>query len=297
MDAGRRLALRAIGRAAAPLGQRLVSAGTYGPAPDLPAPGAPDSEWLLQSSMVGLAWNLERQLGFVESELAGYIGELSGHAQLRGAPGALEYAYTWYERAEAQLLYAIVRWAKPKQLIELGTGFSTLVSAAACVVNTDDGHPCTFVSVDPGPQLHVPDTVAGLSRIERRRAQQLPLERFSSLDRGDVLFVDTTHTVKRGSEVVHLVLEVLPRLRPGVIVHFHDIFLPFDYPRRWYEQGLFLNEQWMVQAYLADNPSFEVLVAAFALKELAGDRFANSIPAVREAQIGPSAFWLRRVGE
>jgi Methyltransferase domain len=126
------------------------------------------------------------------------------------------------------------------------------------------------------------------------RAQDVPASTFASLAARDVLFVDTTHTVKVGSDVNHIVLDVLPRLAPGVVVHFHDIFLPYEYPRRWLEDfGLYWSEQYLLQAFLALNPDFEVLVAVTALLRERGDAFAALLPdgATRG---GGAAFWIRR---
>ena len=165
----------------------------------------------------------------------------------------------------------MVRQLKPKRLLEIGSGHSTLVSAAACARNAEEGFPVEFVSVDPEPRLPISD-VHGLSRAERRSAAELPLERFASLDAGDILFVDTTHTVKRGGEVNYLVLEVLPSLREGVVVHFHDIFLPYDYPPEWFDRGWYLTEQYLLQAFLVANPLYEVVVAGHALSRAHHDR-------------------------
>jgi hypothetical protein len=117
---------------------------------------------------------------------------------------------------------------------------------------------------------------------------------FEELGDGDVLFVDTTHTVKIGSEVNVVVLEVLPRLRAGVVVHFHDIFLPFEYPRRWMEDfALYWNEQYLIQAFLAHNESWEVLVAAQALSRMRRQELTDL---VGPAAVGYDAasFWMRR---
>src|SRR4029079_12969350 len=124
--------------------------------------------------------------------------------------------------------------------------------------NAADGSPLTLEVFDPFPGV-VSEGLPGLSRLERIGAQQVPLETFESLESGDVLFVDTTHTVKVGSDVNFIVLEVLPRLREGVHVHLHDIFLPYEYPRKWLEDyGLYWTEQYLVHAFLVYNSAFEV---------------------------------------
>ena len=124
-----------------------------------------------------------------------------------------------------------------------------------------DGHPLTLEVFDPFPSVVTPE-LPGLERLERLSAQQVPLETFDRLGSGDVLFVDTTHTVKVGSDVNHILLEVLPRLAPGVVVHLHDIFLPYEYPKVWLEDyGLYWTEQYLLQAFLAFNSGYEILAS------------------------------------
>ena len=125
------------------------------------------------------------------------------------------------------------------------------------------------------------------------RAQDVPLDVFTALESGDVLFVDTTHTVKLDSDVNRIVLDVLPALAPGVLVHVHDIFLPYEYPRRWLEEsGFFWAEQYLLQAFLADNPRFEVLAATFALCRDRPEAMARLAPTWQPGAEA-SAFWLR----
>src|SRR5206468_4039488 len=105
---------------------------------------------------------------------------------------------------------------KPAHVLEIGAGFSTLVSAAACERNRSDGYPAHFVAVDPYPADFLHLDLPGLADLKRDKATDLGPEAFAALGPGDVLFIDTTHTVKLGGDVTHLVLEVLPRLAPGV---------------------------------------------------------------------------------
>ena len=117
---------------------------------------------------------------------------------------------------------------------------------------------------------------------------------FASLQAGDVLFVDTTHTVKLDSDVNRIVLDVLPSLAPGVIVHVHDIFLPYEYPREWPEKsGFHWAEQYLLQAFLSGNPDWEVLAATYALCRERTQAMARLTPTWRDGATA-SAFWMRR---
>ncbi len=134
--------------------------------------------------------------------------------------------------------------------------------------------------------------------------RRLPIERFLELGDGDILFVDTTHVVKLGGEVNWLLLEVLPRLRPGVIVQIHDVHLPYEYPRLVVEFAGPMNEQYLVHALLAGNPDWEVILALSALARARNERFFRVVPSIREPIADlphlptwlPAAFWIRRTG-
>ena len=130
------------------------------------------------------------------------------------------------------------------------------------------------------------------SLIENK-VEDLDLEFFSQLHSGDILFIDSSHTVKIGGDVNYLFLEVLPRLKPGVIVHVHDIFFPFDYRRDWVMDELrFWTEQYLLQAFLTFNCEFEVLMANAYL----GHRYLEDLKAAfpNSSWWGGGSFWMRR---
>jgi hypothetical protein len=211
----------------------------------------------------------------------------------------------WYGSVDAELLYAMVRRFRPRQLLEIGSGMSTEVSATAALANRHDGHDTELFAIDPEPRVELTRTTRELVQHQRHSALDVPLRRFESLGRNDILFIDTTHTVKLGSEVNHLVLEVLPRLRPGVLVHFHDIFLPYEYPPAFQGGSTYMAEQYLLHAFLCMNPSYEVLLATHALARLRPERLQALVPSFdpgrdqhavppRLREHGPSSFWLRR---
>jgi predicted O-methyltransferase YrrM len=285
----RRVAVATLNVAFRPAGYQLARRDFYSPIPRVPRGGDP---WANTRSLVGVELDLEAQLEFIDSALSPYLDEF---APPHDDASAGEF-YLWneyYQAGDADSLYAMLRHLKPRRLLELGSGFSTLVSAAACAENAREGSPCQLVAVDPSPRI--PLRAGPHVQIDNRDAQALPLERYLELERGDVLFIDSSHTVKLGSEVNFLVLEVLPRLRPGVVVHFHDIFLPFEYPRAWFDRGTYLSEQYLLHAFLIDNPGYEVLLAVQALWREYPERMANAIPALAaDRENYPSAFWLIR---
>ncbi len=164
--------------------------------------------------------------------------------------------------------------------------------AQACAANVAEGAQSSFQAFDPFPTA-VDEALPGLAALHRVPAQEVPEQLFAELRAGDILFVDTTHTVKIGSDVNRIILRVLPLLQPGVAVHFHDICLPYEYSRYLFEEyALYWAEQYLLQAFLAMNPSFEVLYATDALCR---DRRAQ-VADVGLAGPGESgsSFWIRR---
>ena len=241
------------------LGMDVVDDPVYSPVPKVPPPDA--AIWDRRSPLHGVAFDLDEQLRLLEEDLAPYIEEFAGEVLDRRG---FTLWNGFYQAGDAELLYALLRHLKPARVLELGSGFSTHVSAAAAAVNRSEGAEIELTTVDPAPRTGI-ERLDGLTRVEHRSALDLPLERFQQLERGDVLFVDTSHAVKLGSEVNWLVLEVLPLLPSGVYVHFHDVFLPYEYPRYLLELGGYFNEQYLLQAFLIENDSYEVVLAACAL--------------------------------
>jgi Methyltransferase domain len=280
---------RALRVLAGRAGYDLIPRNVYSPAPEIPPP---DSDvWTRRSPLPGIDLDLDGQLRFLRSELASFVAEASEDL---GGPD-FELWNGFYQAGDAEVLYALVRSLKPRRVREIGSGHSTLVTAAACARNAREGSPADFVAVDPEPRIGV--DVEGVTRLERRRAERLPVEWFDELDAGDVLFVDTSHVVKRGGEVNRLVLDVLPRLRKDVVVHFHDVFWPYEYPRAWYVRGTYSTEQYVLQAFLSGNSGYEVVLSLHALSRDRRQELEELVPSLAGAPAHhPAALWLRRSG-
>ena len=175
-------------------------------------------------------------------------------------------------------------------MIEVGSGFSSLVLAQAAAKNENS----SLICIDPFPgELVRNGNIPALQSLIETKVQDIDLEFFSQLDSGDVLFIDSSHTVKIGGDVNYLFLEILPRLKPGVIVHVHDIFLPFDYGRHWVlDEFRFWTEQYLLQAFLTFNSEFEVLLANYYLSQYHKEYLRAAFPDL-PGWIGGS-FWMRR---
>ena len=246
--------------------------------------------------MTGVELDQAADLRFLETKLAPYFDELSPR-DAPAFPGDFELWNGYYQSGRRR---SPLRDDPPPRAesgcFEIGSGWSTLVTASACSRNAADGHPAEFVAVDPEPRRGLP-SVPGLTRVERVKAQDLPLDRYLELESSDVLFVDSSHVVKTGSDVNFLILEVLPRLRPGVVVGWREVFLPYrNSPRAWYERGTYLTEQYLLHAFLIGNRDYRVVLAAHALVRAERERVSELIPGALRAREEhfPAAFWIER---
>lgn len=198
----------------------------------------------------------------------------------------------FFSRLDAWVLQAMLRRFRPRRMIEIGCGWSSLVTAR---VNREHlGGAMEFTCIEPFPAEFLARGVGGISRIIEQPVEELPLETFLELRPDDVLFIDTTHTVKTGGDVTYLFGEIIPRLEPGVIVHVHDIFLPWDYPEKWVLEGRAWNEQYLVQSFLAFNAAFEILLGVAWLSHFRPRVLAKAVPGYVEGRDGGGSLWFHR---
>lgn len=287
----RSIAGRGLDRAFAPLGFNVTMRHFYSPIPER---GARDQTfWEEPSSLPGLSLDPAAHMAFLERELAPFLAEFRPPPRATGRPYEFFLRNGLYQGVDAEVLYAMIRFSHPKRIIELGAGYSTLVIAAACDANRRQGHAATFLSYDPYASAPPTGEVPELSALRPVAAEAVPLEDFAALAANDVLFIDSSHVVKVGGDVIFLLLEVLPRLAPGVLVHFHDVFLPWQYPRSWVEHNRwYWTEQYLLQALLVGNPGFESVFAAYAVSRACPERLKAAVPSFDEAT-PPLSYWLR----
>jgi hypothetical protein len=286
------LLVRAASRVSRPLGVDVELRHWYSPVPQLEDidPGY----WDRPSEMPGVqAFDTDAMLRLVEGDLAPAIAEFDPPRDWSGRPNDYFVDNGLFQGGDADVLYAMVRHHRPKRVIELGAGFSTLVCARACARNAADGDPVEFISYDPYAVPPAPGQVPGLTELRASRAEQVPIADFEALQSGDILFIDSSHTVRAGGDVTHLFGEVVPRLAEGVVVHVHDVYLPYPYPREWISHlRWYWAEQDLLRAYLAFNERVEVLWSAYAVHRADPARLGRAIPNYRPAA-APLSFWMR----
>jgi predicted O-methyltransferase YrrM len=194
---------------------------------------------------------------------------------------------------DAIALYGLIRWLRPRRVIEVGSGFSS-----ALMLDTVERHPeldTEFVFIEPfSSRLEVLQKAGSArSRTIKHVVQDVPLDEFRQLAAGDILFIDSSHVAKTGSDVNFLTFEVLPHLQPGVIVHFHDILWPFEYPRKWVvDLRWSWNEAYLVRAFLQFNTAFEILLFNSYVGEKRREVLAQRMPLA--LKYPGASLWLRR---
>jgi len=260
----------------------------YQPIPDTRS--LPDTLWDQPSKLVGIDMNDAMQLDLLRNQFPKFRHEYDRFpAEPTGEPGRFHFNNGLFDGTDALVAYCMFRHFQPRLIIEVGSGFSSLVAAEAIAKNKNS----TLICIEPFPLDFLRQGFPGLHSLIEKKVEDIGLEFFSQLESGDILFIDSSHTVKIGGDVNYLFLEVLPRLKPGVIVHVHDIFLPFDYRRDWVIDELrFWTEQYLLQSFLSFNSEFEVLMAnaylAHHYMEELNTTFTNS------PWWGGGSFWMRR---
>lgn len=227
-----------------------------------------------------------RRIVSLIQEFEGDLGKLATTEQ-----NEVDYTYEniWYTSPDAEVLYALVRDIQPQRIVEIGCGNSTKLFRQAII---DEGLDTTLTSIDPNPRTDIADYS---DNVRRERVEMLgDLEPFEELEKEDILFIDSSHFIQTGNDVVFLYLNVLPRLPAGCLVHVHDVFLPYDYPAEWkVEKGWEWNEQYLVQAMLQYGNGFDVLWAGHYLQRsiLDEEEFNRYFPRSKKAA---RSLWLRK---
>jgi hypothetical protein len=152
-----------------------------------------------------------------------------------------------------------------------------------------------FTCIEPYPPDFLGEGINGISQLIVSPVEQMSVDTFLELTAGDILFIDTSHTVKTGGDVVFLLQEVLPRLADGVVVHIHDIFLPHDYPPEWVFAGRAWNEQYAVRSFLTFNSVFEILFSVAWMSHFKNDILAAALPGYpQNYRDGGGSLWIQR---
>lgn len=248
----------------------------YEPLPDFSAITTEQIQRRRNYSAIDFRWHEQLRL---LSELEPYAG---------GLPLS-DLGNDYFSGFDAVAYYSLIRHLKPRRIIEVGGGYSTRIANKALAANQSGRLTC----IEPFPEERLNGAKLGVQLITKR-VEEIDVSFFSGLEANDILFIDSTHTVKFGSDVCYEILEILPTLKAGVWVHVHDIFFPHDYPAEWLlKRRLALNEQYLLEAFLAFNRDFEVALSNYWLS-LDHAQLVKRLCPTATAGTGCSSFWLRR---
>jgi hypothetical protein len=234
----------------------------YTPVPDCTWLEENKPLWTGRSSLKGIQWDLAAQFAWLKNCCEPYYAEVAGLKSYNAftnngsGPG--------YGEIESQVLHCFVRRHAPANIVEIGSGVSTMCMLEAAGLNQRDGKRVPKITcVEPFPS----DSLKSRKEVELipQFCQQVPLTLFDRLSPGDLLFIDSTHAVKVGSDVMRIYLEIIPHLPPGIFLHIHDIYLPYAYPRDVFSMPYWWQETAMLMTLLINNPRLSVLTCLSAL--------------------------------
>lgn len=272
------------------MGLHVVAADYYSPIPRRAERVAAASS---ESALIGIEISLQCHETFLRTLLPPYVPEFTS---LCGSMGPFRFPNPSFREVDAEAYYSVLRSLRPKRVVEIGSGYSSLLAAFALrqnsLVEGSDGSGRLEV-VDPYP-FNLLSTLENVD-VHEKPVQEMSLDFFTSLNAGDILFIDSSHVLRSGSDVTFELLEILPRLGRGVFVHFHDVFLPGGYPAEWLEKkSWFWNEQQALQAFLSFNDAFEILWAGSWLAHHHPDVLSAAIPSFGPG-VRPGSLWIRRI--
>lgn len=250
-------------------------------------------------TLPGIALNEKTQISLVEA-----FSEFQKDMNLpeKKAPDNRYYFDNpFFSYGDGVVLYSFLRHFRPKRVTEVGSGFS---SALMLDVNDRylDGQ-TQFTFVEPFPDRLfslLSDRDKQSNSVEMKAVQDVDHSAFIRLKEDDILFVDSSHVAKTNSDVLHILFNVLPNLNKGVIIHFHDILWPFEYPIDWLRDGRAWNEAYFLRAFLQYNPSFEILFFNSYMELHQREILAKNMPLALKPPLsaitpGNSSIWIRKI--
>ncbi len=278
------------------LGFHITPNHFYEPIPDTRT--LKEDLWLKCSELTGIDINEKKQLELLSLFVSKFKHEYNSLPEYKTSVPFEYYVNNGeFESVDGEILYCMIRHFKPGKVFEIGSGFSTYLSAQAILKNKEenDSYECELIAIEPYPNDVLKKGFSGLSKLIPTRIQDIPLSEFSKLKENDILFIDSSHVLKIGSDVQYEYLEILPRLNKGVIVHVHDILLPAEYLKAWVlKEYRFWTEQYLLQAFLSFNNAFEVFWAGSYMHLKHPDNLESAFSSYKRVERWPGSFWIRR---
>lgn len=254
--------------------------------------------WSAAPEVIGVDFGSEYQLHVLREWFPQFIADYDYPEPAPAGDAALDRFYTQnsqFSWLDARALFVLMRAWRPSRIIEVGSGYSSLLMADVNLRFLNGS--CDITCIEPYPRPFLRSGIPGLARLLEQKVQDVPLSTFSALQAGDILFIDSSHVAKTGSDVNYLFFEVLPRLQVGVKIHIHDIFLPHEYPRAWViDENRSWNEQYLVRALLMFSNKFAVRFGSSYAFSRHSDEVRNALALKSGAVFGGGSLWIERIG-
>jgi len=251
----------------------------------------PSPAFFEDRNLAGIAWNVSGQLELLE--------KFSFSSELKDIPYEKPNTLGFYldngafKSGDAEYWYQIIRTIKPNRIFEIGSGNSTLMAIDAINKNReiDSLYQCEHVCIEPYEMPWLEKT--GVS-VVRKKVEDVELSFFSQLQENDILFIDSSHIIRPQGDVLFEYLEIFPSLNTGVIVHIHDIFSPKNYLTHWLQGDIkFWNEQYLLEAFLTHNNSWEIIGALNYLHHNHYDKLKLVAPFLSPER-EPGSFYIQK---
>ncbi len=272
----------------------------YSPIPDIEDIHSHSATIFDQSEkkIAGVELNEATQQRLARS-FAGFYGELP-FPDHKSDTGRYYFDNDYFSYGDGIALYSMMRLFNPARIVEVGSGYSS-----SAMLDVDDrffGGRIAFTFIDPYPERLLgllTDDDRQRCAILRTSVLDVPLEVFHTLEENDILFIDSSHVAKTHSDLLHLLFRVLPALKPGVLIHFHDILWPFEYPAIWLDDGRAWNEAYFLRAFLQYNTAFEILYFNAFMEAHHAPFLREHLPAMLKVPSckvtpGNTSLWLRK---
>ena len=277
------------------LGFHITLNHFYQPIPDTRY--IPSGVWSTPKKMIGMTMNETKQLQLLSLVSARYADEYEKIPREK-QPNPHQYFINngGFGSVDGEMYYCLIRLFRPSRIIEIGSGNTTYLAVQALRKNAREDKKAKgdLIVIDPFPNTAILSGIPGVSKIIRERVQDFDGDLFQTLGENDMLFIDSSHVLTIGNDVHDLYLHVLPRIRKGGLVHAHDIFLPADYPKEHVLHGhYFWNEQYLLQAFLSFNSTFEVVWAS-SFMHLNHPKELHKAFSSYNTKALPASFWIRR---
>lgn len=260
----------------------------YQPIPDIT--GLNPKIFKRQFPTPGIDMNDQAQLDLLNNVFSKYRDEFKNFPKFGDSQSHEFYMNNLaFGGLDAYVYYAMIKTFKPKKIIEVGSGWSTKLAAKAVLQIQN----CKLYSIEPYPQPFLQKGFPGFTKLIAKKVEEVPLTFFDNLKENDILFIDSSHTVKIGGDVNHIFFNIFPRIKKGVLIHIHDIFIPREYPESYIQDHKFWNEQYLLRAFLMFNNQFEVVYGNTYM----GSKHIKDVNRVFSMWRGVffgGSFWIRR---